>query len=246
MSGHSHSKKIKHQKEITDQKRGQIFSKLSRVISVAVKERGGSPESNPSLKLAMEKAKEFNMPKENIERAIKRGTGELEGGKLEEVLFEAYGPGEIAIIIEGITDNKNRTLGEIKQILSQNNGKLVGEGAVKWIFERKGCIVLDLNKQGEEFTNKESLEMIAIDLGARDFYWHDDLLDVYTGTDDLDKIKKNLEGRGIKIDSASLDWIAKEGASLSEKDKETCQKLFEALDENEAVQGVYSNIKLSI
>lgn len=244
MSGHSHSKKIRREKEITDQKRGQIFSKLSQVISVAVKESGSAPESNPSLKLAIEKAKEFNMPKENIERAIKRGTGELTGEKLEEVLFEAYGPGGIAIIIEGITDNKNRTFGEVKQILNQNNGKLVGEGSVKWMFERKGCLVLDLKAQNEDFKNKEKLEIIAIENGAQDLYWYDDSLEIYTKTEALDIVKKSLEDQGIKSESASLDWIAKEEISLNEKEKEACQKLFEALDENDSVQEIYSNIKL--
>ena len=149
MSGHSHFKSIKYKKEITDKKRGQMFSKISREISVAAKEGGGDPEFNPQLRLTIEKAKSVNMPTDNIERAIQRGIGKLEGVKLEEVLFEAYGPGGIAIIIEGITDNKNRTSAEIKQILNQNNGKLVGEGAVKWMFERKGCLIVDLKLQVE-------------------------------------------------------------------------------------------------
>jgi len=138
MSGHSHAKTVKRVKEANAKKRGQIFSKLARLISVAVKEGGPNPETNSKLRLAFEIAKEANMPKENIERAIKRASGEAEGEKLEEILFEAYGPGGIAIVIEGITDNKNRALGEIKQILNQHNGKLVGEGAVRWMFERKG------------------------------------------------------------------------------------------------------------
>ena len=187
MSGHSHARTIKHQKELTDQKRGQMFSKMARVISVAVKEGGPNPETNNKLKVAMEQAKQFNMPKENIERAIKQATGRGEGANLIEVVFEAYGPGGIAIIIEGITDNKNRALGEIKQILNQNRGKLVGEGGVRWLFERK-----------------------------------------------------------VKIEEpGSLEWAAKQDVEVSEKDKESCQKLFEALDENEAVQEIYSNMKLS-
>ena len=147
MSGHSHFSSIKHKKEITDKKRGQIFSKLSKEISIAAKERGGNPETNTKLRLVIEKTKEWNLPKENIERAIKRGTGELVGGKLEEVLFEAYGPDGIAIIIEGITDNKNRALSEVKQVLSQNNGKLADTGSVKWLFERKGVITLRITNQ---------------------------------------------------------------------------------------------------
>ena len=242
MSGHSHAKTIKHQKEITDAKRGKIFSKLAREISVAVREKGGDPEINSKLRLVIEKARQWNLPKDNIERAIKRGTGELAGEKLESVLFEAYGPGGIAIIIEGITDNKNRALGEIKQILNQNNGKLAGSGSVKWMFERKGCIEVQSTKYEEK--KKEELEMATIEAGAEDIYWHNDLLDVYTKPEELEKVKKNLEAKGIQAESTTLDWVAKEQVELDEKNKESCQKLFEALDENDAVQEVYSNIAL--
>lgn len=243
MSGHSHARTIKHQKELTDKKRGQIFSKIARAILVAVKEGGPNPEMNAKLRLAIESARSFNMPRDNVEKAIKRGTGEISSEKLEEVLFEAYGPGGVAVIVEGITDNKNRTLGEIKQSLSQNNGKLVGEGSVKWMFGRKGCIVVDHRLQIEDLKNKEKLELAAIESGAEDIYWHEDALDVYTKIEDLDKVRKKLEERGIKIDSASLDWVPKEMVEVNEKEKETCQKLFESLDENEAVQDIYSNLK---
>jgi len=243
MSGHSHWRSIKYRKGLADIKRAQVFSKLAREIEIAARE-GGDPEMNSKLRIAIEKAKSAKLPSENIERAIKRGTGELIAEKLEEVLFEAYGPGGIAIIIEGITDNKNRTLGEIKQILNQNNGKLVGEGAVKWMFGRKGCLIVDCKLQIGELKNKEKLELVVIEAGAEDIYWHDDTLDVYTKIEDLEKIKKNLEERGIKIDSTSLDWVAKEEIKLDEKQKAACQKLFETLDENEAVQEIYSNLKI--
>jgi len=217
---------------------------MARVISIAVKEGGAKPETNSKLRLAIEMAKKFNMPKENVEKAIKRATGEEGEEKLEEVLFEAYGPGGIAIIIEGITDNKNRTLGEIKQVLNQNGGKLVGEGAVKWMFKRKGCLIVDCKLQIEDLQNKEKLELLSIEAGTLDIYWHDDTLDVYTKIEDLEKVKKNLEEKGIKIDSTSLDWVAKEEIKLDEKDKEACQKLFDSLDELDSVQEIYSNIKL--
>jgi len=243
MSGHSHAKSKKNAKDLTDKKRGQMFSKMARVISVAVKEGGPNPETNSKLKIAIEQAKGSNLPKENIERAIKRASGgELEEEKLEEVLFEAYGPRGIAIIIEGITDNKNRTLSEIKQILNQNNGKLADTGSVKWLFERKG--VIEVQSAKYEDGKKEDLELLAIEAGAQDIYWRDDFLDVYTRVEDLEKVKKNLEEKRIKIESASLDWVAKEEIALDEKQKQACQKLFEALDENEAVQEIYSNIKL--
>lgn len=241
MSGHSHFASIKHKKEITDQKRGKVFSKLARMISVAARE-GSASETNPKLRRALEEARSFNMPKDNIERAIKKGIGELEGTKLEEVTFEAYGPGGIAIIIEGITDNKNRTLGEIKQILTQNKGKLAGGGSVKWLFERKGAITINSKIQMSN-VKKDELELLAIEAGADDIYWHDDLLDIYTKPEDLEKVKKNLEEKGIAIDSASLDWVAKEMIEVGEKEKEDSKKFFEALDENDAVQDIYSNLK---
>lgn len=245
MSGHSHAKTIRHQKNITDQKRGQMFSKMARVISVAVKEGGPNPETNAKLRVAVEEAKKNNMPKENVERAIKQAAGGAEGTNFEGVIFEAYGPGGIAIIVEGITDNKNRTLGEIKQIINQNGGKLVGEGGVKWMFERKGCLTLRITNLDElRIKNREKLEMLAIEAGASDIYWHAETLDVYTNTEELDKVKKNLEEKGIKTESVSLDWVPKEEISLNEKTKESCQKLFEALDENDAVQEIYSNLKV--
>jgi YebC/PmpR family DNA-binding regulatory protein len=232
MSGHSHAKTIKHQKDITDKKRGQAFSKMARVISVAVKEGGANPETNAKL----------HMPKENVERAIARGAGPSEGEKLEEVSFEAYGPGGVAVIIDGITDNKNRTLGEVKQILNQNNGKLVGEGAVRWMFERKGAIVISLKSQNLNLKTDE-LELMAIEAGAEDIYRHDDSIDVYTKQEELEKVRKALEDRGVKIESASLDWVAKELTDVNERDGEACQKLFDALDDNDAVQDIYSNLK---
>jgi YebC/PmpR family DNA-binding regulatory protein len=239
MSGHSHYSSIKHKKAITDAKRSKVFSKLSKEITIAAKE-GGNPETNSKLRMAIEEAKQLNLPKENIERAIKRGTGELEGTTLEPVVFDAYGPGGIAIIIEGITDNKNRTLAEIKQILSKHGGKLVSEGSVKWMFEKKGCLTITLSEQPSA---KEDLELTAIESGVKDVYRHNNELDVYTKPDELERVKRSLKEKGVKIDSASLDWVAKEEISLREEEKASCQKLFEALDENEFVQEIYSNLK---
>ncbi len=240
MSGHSHWSTVKRAKEVEDKKRGNIFSKVSRIITIAAKEGGGNPETNSKLRLAIEGAKEVNMPKDNIDRAIKRGTGELAGEKLEEVIFEAFGPGGIAIIIEGITDNKNRALGEIKQILSQNNGKMANEGSVRWLFEKKGAIIID--DQGRTINNEE-LELKAIEAGAEDIYWHNNVLDIYTKPENLETVKKSLEEKGIKIDSASLDWVPKEMVEVEQKDKENAEKLFNVLDENDAVQNIYSNLK---
>lgn len=244
MSGHSHARTIRHQKTLTDQKRGQIFSKLARLIFIAAREGGANPETNPKLRVAIETARSYNLPKENIENTIKRATGEIPGEKFEEVMYEAYGPGGIALIIEGITDNKNRALAEVKQILNQYNGKLVGEGAVKWMFERKGCVTVNIKNQIPSIKSKEDLEILAIEAGAEDIYWHNDELDIYTEGENLERVKKNLEEKGVKIEWVGLDWKPKEMIDLKEKGKESCQKLFEALDELDIVQEIYSNLKV--
>lgn len=244
MSGHSHFSTIKHKKETSDKKRGKIFSKMARLISVAAKEKGANPEMNPKLRLAIERARDVNMPKENIERAIKKGSGETEEGSFKEIIYEAYGPGGIALIIECITDNRNRTLNELRQVLSRYDGKLAENGAVKWLFEKKGCIVIDPKSQIKELENKEGLELLAIESGAEDIYWHDDILDVYVKIEDLENTKKSLKEKDIKTESASIDWVPKTTLEINEKNKNTCQNLFEALDENDDTQEIYSNIKL--
>jgi len=244
MSGHSHAKTVRKKKEADAKKRGQIFSKMARLIQVAVRQGGPNPETNSKLRMAIELAKSYNVPSENIERAIKRATGEIEGERLEEISLEALGPDGVALIIEGITDNKNRTLSEIKNVLTRFNGKLASEGSVKWMFERKGCITVNLKSQNSKFKTKEELELIAIDAGAEDLYWYDDNLDIYCEIKDLEKVKEKLKERGIKIDSATLDWKPKEMIDLDENKKQNCLKLFEALDELDSVQEIFSNLKI--
>jgi YebC/PmpR family DNA-binding regulatory protein len=240
MSGHSHAKTVMATKMANAAKKGKVYSKYGRLITIAVKDGGGSgdPTKNSKLKATIEQAKAMDMPKENIERAIKKGTGELAGEALETVSYEGFGPGEVAIIIDGITDNKNRTLGEIRSVLNQNGGKLAGEGAVRWMFERKGVITIS----GEGKT-KEDLEMLAIELGADDIKSEGNNLDIYTKPEDFEMVKKSLEEKGIKIENASLDFVPKEEIVLSEKDKTAAERLFEALDDNEAVNNIYSNNK---
>lgn len=238
MSGHSHAKTVAHVKELAAAKRGAAFSKFGRLITIAAKEGGGDPTINTKLRTAIEQAKAVNMPKENIERAIKKGTGELAGEALEVVSYEAFGPGGIALIIDGITDNSNRTLGEIRSILNQNGGKMAGEGAVRWMFERKGAIVMK-----PEDKPKEELEMAAIEAGADDVKWYGEDLEIYTKPEDLESVKKVLEEKGLKIDNATLDYMAKEEVAVSEKDKSQAEKLFESLDDNDAVTNIYSNLK---
>ncbi|MBU2545310.1 YebC/PmpR family DNA-binding transcriptional regulator [Patescibacteria group bacterium] len=238
MSGHSHAKTVARTKGTADAKRSKAFSKMARVIIITAKEGGGDPNTNSKLRIAIEQAKQVNMPKDKIERSIKKGTGELEGGKLESVIFEAYGPNNIAIILEGITDNKNRTLAEVKKILNQYHGKLANEGSVKWLFERKGSILVN-NEQ--KAVNTEELEMDAIEAGAEDILEQDDFVIIYTKPDELEKVKKNLEEKSIKIESSSLDWIAKE--SIEADNKESLEKLFGTLDDNDDIQNIYSNLK---
>lgn len=240
MSGHSKWANIKYKKEAADKKRGQLFSKLARQISIAAREGGGDPEKNPTLRMIIERARSFNMPKDNIERAIKRGTGELEGVKYEKATYEALGPGRVAMIIEVITDNKNRTLSEIKQILNKNYGKLAQEGSVRWLFERKGVITLNFKKQPPSLS-KEDLELKIIDSNAENFRWFDDYLEIYTKPEELEKVKNDLVSKGIVIEDVSLDWVAKEIINLSEEEKKKCEKLFEALNESDSVQEIYSN-----
>lgn len=239
MSGHSHFKTVKATKDANDAKKGKIFSKWARVITLAAKEKGGDLAINAQLKSVVEQAKRFNMPKENIERAIKKGTGELAGETLEEVSFEAFGPGGIAIIIEGITDNKNRTISEVKTTLGKFNGKMAGEGAVTWMFKRKGTI--SLHYEGE---NQDELELLIIEAGAQDIKKIDHGFEVYTNPEDLEKVKKTLEEKNLKLESTSLDWIPDEEVSVNDKEKESAKNLFEALDENDAVQNIYSNLKI--
>lgn len=239
MSGHSHAKKVKHQKDANAAQRSKIFSKMGNELYIAAKAGGGDPATNPGLRVAIDKARSFNMPTANIDRAIKRGTGEEAGAALEEVLFEGYGPGGIAVLVEGITDNKNRTLGEVKQAFDRNRGKLAQEGAVRWMFERRGTIVLNPKGRG-----KEEVELLAIEAGAEDLYWREDsLLEVYTKPAEVEQVKKKLEDGGVSAESASLEWVPKERVAIEEQDKEAAENLFGALDESEAVQEIYANYR---
>jgi YebC/PmpR family DNA-binding regulatory protein len=243
MSGHSKWSQIKHKKAITDVKKGKIFSKLARMISVAAREGGGDPNINYKLRMIIDKAKAVNMPSDNVDRAIKKGTGALEGVKMEEFTYEAYGPGGIALIIEGITDNKNRTLSEIKHLLSSQGGKFAETGSVSFLFQKKGVIIIN----NEEKADKESLELKAIDAGAEDLKWRDEnILEINTRPEDLEKIKTILkqEQADIVIESSSLDWVPITEISVEdEKIKKQIEKLMETLDECDDVNEIYSNYR---
>lgn len=240
MSGHSHWSGIKHKKELEDKKRSKIFSKLNRILTIAAK-NGLDPESNPKLKTAIEQARAFNMPNDNIERVLKKASGDQEMSNLEEFLYEAIGPGKIAIIIEGITDNKNRTMLEIKQILSQKGGKVAQEGSLRWQFQPRGVIRISLEDNPQ--TNKEDLELLAIETGAEDIKWHEAILEIYVKPTNIEATKTTLESKNVKTTSAGLEWIANEEIEIDPKEKNQAQELFEALDESEDVQNIYSNLK---
>jgi len=252
MSGHNKWSKIKRQKGVADVKKGKIFSQLSKQITLEAK-HGGDPAMNPGLKLMVEKAKQVNMPSDNVEKAIKKGTGELEGGMIEEVLYEAYGPEGIALIIEGTTDNTNRTVAEIKHVLSKNGGRLGETGSVKWMFDRFGYIEIDMK---DLRMSEEETEMMIIDFGAEDFSvstpqsslsgetMEEQIIVVYTKPEDLYKVKENLEKNNLKIGDVGFEWKAKNMIKIEdEKIHERIEKLFEALDEQEDVNDVSSNLE---
>jgi len=243
MSGHSHAKNVKATKDADAKKRSKQFAKVNRLIVVAVREGGPDPELNSQLRSAIDKARDVNMPQSNIDRAIKRASGELEKQKLEEFIFEAYGPEKVAIMIEGITDNRNRALSEIKQILKKYNGKLVHKGSINWKFERKGQLLVKLENQEDDFKNKEELELITIDSGAEDMKWNNNDLKIYTSPKETENVKKSLEEAGIKVKSTRLIWKPKNTIDIEESKKESCEKLFKELDDNDNVQEIYSNLK---
>jgi len=242
MSGHSHARTVRSTKEASAKVRSKSFAKVNRLILVAVKEGGPNPDTNSQLRAAIDKSREFNMPKDNVEKTIKRASGELEKQKLESFLFEAYGPGKIAIMIEGITDNRNRALGEIKQRLNRYNGKLVQKGSINWKFERKNYIVIDTEEQDENLKDKESLELMVIEAGADDINWYENNLEIYINPQNAEDTKQALEKEGIKIKSTGIEWKPLALEEVEEKEKASCLKLFEDLDDCDDVQDVYSNL----
>lgn len=238
MSGHSKWSTIKRKKSLMDKRRGQLFTKLAKMITVAAKEGGGNPKTNFKLKLAIDNAQRFNLPQDNIIRAIKRGTGELvDGSKMKKEIFEAWGPGGIALMIETITDNRNRTLAELKHILAEYEGRL---GNVKWMFETQGVIRLPLLKLAE----KEKVELAAIDAGARDIKEENKSLVVYTDPAQFSAVKKAVESLQVKIESAELELIAKNPIKIKDKAQmEKIDKLMEVLDAHNDVNEIYSNVE---
>lgn len=240
MSGHSKWSQIKRQKGAADVKRGAAFSKLTNAIILAAKSGGGNVDSNFTLKMAVDKARAANMPKENIDRAIKRGTGEIAGAAIEEVLYEIIGPSGIGIIIEAATDNKNRTTPEIKNVLQKFGAKMASTGAVTYQFNKMGKIIIDLTGK-----DREEAELAIIDLGVEDFDDHGEDLAVYTKPNELELVKKGLEEQGLIIKEAGLSWEPK--STIKIENKEESQKILnilETLEELDEVTNVYANFDI--
>ncbi len=240
MAGHSKWAQIKRKKAVADAKRGKLFTKLIREISVAARQGGGNPEGNPRLRLAIEQARAANMPMENIERAIKKATGELEGSKFEEIIYEGYGPGGIAILIEAVTDNKNRTVSELRHLFSRHGGRLAETGSVNWKFQRKGIITITKDQISED-----DLIMLALDLGADDVITETDYYEVQTSLENFEKVRKALSEKGLKIDSASLQFVPQNLMKINSKENETALKLLEVLEDHDDVQNVYTDADLT-
>jgi YebC/PmpR family DNA-binding regulatory protein len=240
MSGHSKWAKIKRKKMGTDEARGRIFTKLIREITIAARHGGGDPNANPRLRTAIDEAKSANMPNENVERAIKRGIGTLDDGlTLEEVTYEGYGPNGVAILIEVVTDNRNRITSEIKHILSRHNGTLGSQGSVAWQFHAKGIIQVDAKKYDED-----TVIGLALDGGAADVKTEEDVYQIITPPDAFNKVKELLKNNKIEVVSSEMSKVPQNYVPVTDKDAEKILKLFEALDELDDVQHVYGNFDI--
>jgi len=240
MSGHSKWSQIKRKKGVADVKKGAIFTRLGREITLAAREGGGDPDSNFGLRLAVDKARASNMPKDNIERSIKRGTGELnEGGQLEDIMYEGYGPGGSALLVQILTDNRNRVASELRHLFTRGGGNLAAANAVAWMFEKKGVISI------ENVKNAEELELELIDAGVDDLKVDGSNVEAYSAPDQLKEVREALQKKKIPIAAAELAWIAKTPAAVSDEQAVSTMKLMEALEEYDDVQKVFSNLDIT-
>jgi len=240
MSGHSKWSTIKRKKGAEDARRGKMFTRLARDIMVAVREGGGDVNFNAALRLAVDKAKVANMPKDNIERAIKRGTGELAGGTLEEVTYEAYAPHGVAVLIQCLTDNRNRTLSHVRAVFNKNGGNMAEQGAVSWMFDTKGYITLTAGQM-----DSDDIFLIAADAGAEDVEFSDETVEIYTPPTELHTVVQTLEEVGLKVEEAELSQIAQNEIELPPKDTISIMNIIELLEELDDVDKVYSNLNFS-
>lgn len=240
MSGHSKWANIKHKKEKTDAQRGKIFTKLGREIAVAVKEGGSDPENNTRLRDVIAKAKSSNMPNDTIQRSIKKASGELGDVNYEEITYEGYGPDGVAVIVQGLTDNKNRTAGEVRYLFDRNGGSLGATGCVGWMFDRKGLIVIDssLIEDADEFM------LLALDLGVEDISEEEDVYEVITDPTSFNEVKQSLAGNGYVFISAEVTMIPQNTVKLSDLEAEAVLLMIEKLEDNDDVQNVYHNLEI--
>ncbi len=239
MSGHSKWSSIKHKKAATDAKRGKLFTKLARAITIAARDGGGDPAGNPSLQLAIDKARAASMPKDNIQRAVDRGTGEgTDAAAIESVLYEGYGPGGAAILVEALTDNRNRTSAEVRHAFDRSGGSLGEPNSVAWMFEKRGVIVLDPERYGEDDL------IAAIDAGAEDVVAEDDDLRVLTAPTDMTTVREALEADGVEIESADITMEPKTTVEVTESDAKSLLRLMETLDDHDDVDAVHANFDI--
>lgn len=241
MAGHSKWKTTKHYKAAADKKRGALFTKLIREITVAAKQGGGDPDGNPRLRTAIDNARSLSMPKENIERAVKKGTGDLEGIDYVEVLYEAYGPGGVAIMIQALTDNPTRTVAEVRAKLSRGGGNLGTSNSVAFMFDRKGQILIDAGAMSEDAAMEQALEA-----GAEDFAREDETFVITTSPADLHSVKAALEKMGMKSTQAELAWIPKSTVPVAGEAASELLKLIEAIEDLEDVQKVDANFDMDM
>lgn len=241
MSGHSKWSTIKRKKGANDAKRGKIFTKLIKEITIAARMGGGDPDGNPRLRTAIIAAKAENMPKDNIARGIKKGTGDLDGAVYEEILYEGYGPGGVAVLVETMTDNKNRTVADVRHFFAKSGGNLGESGCVGWMFDKKGSIMVD-----KEGVDEEELMDLAIEAGAEDVVEEDSTFQILTEPDDFSEVVENLEKSGIKYTEASISMIPKNTIDVvEEKTVKSLMKLLDNLEDNDDVQKVHANFDIS-
>jgi YebC/PmpR family DNA-binding regulatory protein len=242
MAGHSKWAQIKHKKAHTDLKRGKVFSRIVKEISVAARLGGGDPAGNPRLRLAIEKAKEVNMPHDNIKRAIMKGTGELPGVSYDEVVYEGYGPGGVALLIEVFTDNRNRTVSEIRHLISKNGGSMGEAGCVAWIFDKQGYILVE-----KSTTDEDTLMSIVLEAGAADMKNDPDEenYEIITEPEDLDKVKQAIESEKISVALAEVTMLPKNYIDIDGKTAEQMGRLIDSIEDHDDVQNVYANFNVS-
>ncbi len=239
MSGHSTWHNIRLRKGKQDSERGKIFTRLAREVIIAAKEGGGSPDANPRLRLAIQKARENSMPQDNIKRAIQRGTGELEGVSYEEVTYEGYGPGGVAVLVEAVTDNRNRTVAEVRNLFNRGGGNLGESGCVAWMFDQKGLVSVS-----KDAASEDDVLMAALDAGAEDVRTEQETFDVITAPQEFQKVREAVAGAGIPSLVAEVTFIPRSTVRLEGKDAQQMIRLMEQLEDHDDVQSVYANFEI--